>query len=398
MMLTFSKAWQIIRNNSEYIVSNILTGRRISVSKQIREILAFCEIPKDEENIIACLKKYIPSEAIDTTMSILQRKKLLVSDENDMFADTVPAHPTLWGCASSISPNTRIVIMGVPFGWGNSEDVRCKDFPTYLRSYTWGYYSFRKQSENLGRLNATMVSQWFNLSNFKEIVLSNSIADIGNVLFFAGETAEMFYARMEKISKDIICSGLMPVYVGGDHSITFPIVAALNEVHTPFVVLHFDAHADMKDSIVMKLHEQFGRKLVNHANVIKRILEFKHVVHVYQIGVREPFVYDDQKITRISVCEINGQRWQNIFAEIKMPVYITFDVDFFDSSLAPGTANVLPKGGDYENTFKFLAQILKHKQVLGIDIVEANPALDIHNKTTLLVNNLLMHIISQIEL
>ena len=57
-----------------------------------------------------------------------------------------------------------------------------------------------------------------------------------------------------------------------------------------------------------------------------------------------------------------------------------------------------PEGGDYENTFKFLAQILKHKRVLGMDIVEANLTFDIRNKTTLLVNNLLMHIISQIEL
>lgn len=57
----------------------------------------------------------------------------------------------------------------------------------------------------------------------------------------------------------------------------------------------------------------------------------------------------------------------------------------------------MPNGGDYNNTFRFLAQILKHKRILGMDIVEANPALDVQNKTTLLVNNLLMQIISQIK-
>ncbi|MFC2488574.1 MAG: arginase family protein [Prevotella sp.] len=80
-----------------------------------------------------------------------------------------------------------------------------------------------------------------------------------------------------------------------------------------------------------------------------------------------------------------------------MPVYITFDIDFFDPSLAPGTANILPNGGDYDSTFTFLADVLGGAQILGIDIVEANPAIDIRNKTSVLVNNLLMQLISLIR-
>ena len=81
-----------------------------------------------------------------------------------------------------------------------------------------------------------------------------------------------------------------------------------------------------------------------------------------------------------------------------MPVYITFDIDFFDPSLAPGTANILPNGGDYDSTFTFLADVLGGAQILGIDIVEANPAIDIRNKTSVLVNNLLMQLIRVIQL
>ena len=80
-----------------------------------------------------------------------------------------------------------------------------------------------------------------------------------------------------------------------------------------------------------------------------------------------------------------------------MPVYINFDIDFFDPSLAPGTANILPNGGDYDSTFTFLADVLGGAQILGIDIVEANPAIDIRNKTSVLVNNLLMQLISLIR-
>lgn len=398
MMLSTSKAWLIAQKDSGFIVTNLLTGRCLYVANHVGKLLAFCNTGKEEESVAIFLSKHMQSCSIDATISTLIRKKLLLSDGDDVFTDTIPAHPTLWGCTNRVSSRTRIVIIGAPFGLGNTVDVRCKDFPKHLRGFIWSYYSFRTLTDNLHLLNPTVYSPYLNLPNFKEIIRNDSIADLGNVMYYGGETSEMFYARLEKISKNIISRGLIPVYIGGDHSITFPIVAAINEGNSPFVVLHFDAHADMKDGTVMKLHEQYGHKLVNHANVIKRILDFDNVTHVYQIGVREPFLYSDKKITSISVRDINNPKWQDVFSELKMPVYLTFDIDFFDSSIAPGTASILPDGGDYANTFKFLAQILKNKRVLGVDIVEANPSLDTQNKTTLLVNNLLMHIISLLEL
>lgn len=70
---------------------------------------------------------------------------------------------------------------------------------------------------------------------------------------------------------------------------------------------------------------------------------------------------------------------------------------FFDPALSPGTAHILPNGGDYESTFAFLADVLDGSRILGIDVVEANPAIDIRNKTIILVNNLLMQLISLIK-
>ena len=397
MTLTTSRAWQIVQKDSRVVVSNILTGRSLSVESHIRTLLDFCKTAKAEKDIVTYLKQFIPSTSIDATISTLLRKRILVSDEDDIFTDTIPVRPTLWGCAHSVSSSTQIVILGAPFGLGNAEDIRCKNFPLHLRDFVHGYYSFRNQVDNLDRLNPIVVGPWFDFPNFKETLRSKSIADIGDVIFYCGETPEMFYTRLKNISKDIVHNGLIPICIGGDHSITYPIVATLNEINTPFVILHFDAHADMKNGVVMKLHELSGYKLVNHANVIKHIIGFENVEHIYQIGIREPFLYDNKKITRISVQDINSSKNTDILKEIETPVYITFDVDFFDPSLVPGTATVLPNGGDYNNTFRFLAQILKHKRILGMDIVEANPALDVQNKTTLLVNNLLMQIISQIK-
>lgn len=398
MTFTTSKVWQTTSKGGKTIISNILTGRSFSVEIHIKSLLDFCQTAKTEEDIVAHLKRFIPSTSIDATISILLRHKILISDEDEVFVDTIPANPTLWGCTHSISPNTKIVILGAPFGLGNAEDIRCKNFPFHLRTFVQSYYSYKKQVENLDKLDPMVVSSWFDFSNFKKILRGKSMADIGDVIFYCGETPEMFYTRLKKITKDIIKNEVTPICVGGDHSITYPIIAAFNEINKPFVVLHFDAHADMKSGVVMKLHELSGRKLVNHANVIKHIMGFDNVEHIYQVGVREPFLYENKNITRISIQDVNHSKYAEIIKEIDKPIYITFDVDFFDPSLVPGTATPLPNGGDYNNTFQFLAQVLKHKCILGVDIVEANPALDIRNSTTLLVNNLLMQIISQIKI
>ena len=121
------------------------------------------------------------------------------------------------------------------------------------------------------------------------------------------------------------------------------------------------------------------------------------MAQVFQIGVREPFVCNSDKTIRISVDEIKRHSYQEKIEAANMPVYITFDIDFFDPTLAPGTANILPNGGDYDSTFTFLADVLGRAQILGIDVVEANPAIDIRNKTSVLVNNLLMQLISLIR-
>lgn len=397
-MLSTSRAWQIVQQDDLFVATNILTGRCLSLAHHIGKLLTFCETGKEVGYIASYLKDYIPSTTIDATISTLLRKKLLIPEKDDVFTDTIPAHPSLWGCTRSVGSKTKIVVLGAPFGLGNAEDIRCKDFPMYLRKYVWNYYSFKKQKEIFEYLDFSEISPQFNLHNYKKTIGNNSIADIGDILFYCGETPTMFYTRLEKITNEIFHNGQIPICIGGDHSITFPIVAALNEKKEPFAVLHFDAHADMKDGLVMKLHEQNGTKIVNHANVIKRILEFDNVAHVFQFGVREPFRYNNPKITRISIHDIKENNATNVLKEVNLPIYITFDIDYFDPLIAPGTANTLPNGGDFEHTFNFLSQILKHKQVIGMDIVEANGSLDKQNQTTLLVNHLLMHIISYIEL
>lgn len=98
---------------------------------------------------------------------------------------------------------------------------------------------------------------------------------------------------------------VIPICIGGDHSVSYAIINALNDMGEPFIVLQFDAHADMNDGIVMQIHEEALDKILNHSNVIRRVLEFNNVMQVFQIGVREPFCHNSDKIKKLVSMKLN---------------------------------------------------------------------------------------------
>ena len=79
-------------------------------------------------------------------------------------------------------------------------------------------------------------------------------------------------------------------------------------------------------------------------------------------------------------------------------VYLSFDIDYFDPIIAPGTASKLINGGLYNETFVSLSEILKNKKVIGIDLVEINPRLDDCNRTSQLAMNLVLYLLGLITI
>lgn len=396
-MFITSKAITMHHDGDKIIACNEITGRCFTFLPLVEELLYFCKSARTEEEIIDFLSPQIPKSSTKRLIRILTMNNILVNNEKMIFVNTIPAHPALWGSNRKICPQTKIIIIGVPFGYGNAVDIRCKDFPHHFRNYIWRHFSHSPPLDNIDSMDVDEMGQYFDYENFKEHIKGCRIADIGDVAFYSGENSGMLYFRLQEISRRVFQNGQIPIIVGGDHSITYPIITALNGVGMAFDIVHFDAHADMKDGKVMRLHEHMSEIIVNHANVIRRILDYSNVYHVFQIGVREPNKYEHEKITMISVEDVKRGKYMSEMEQSALPVYITFDIDYFDPSLVPGTANKLFKGGDKESTFAFLKKMLYGRQIIGIDIVEANPALDINNRTTLLVNNLLMQLISIIK-
>lgn len=205
--------------------------------------------------------------------------------------------------------------------------------------------------------------------------------------------------RITNVISRVVEMGNVPFCIGGDHSITYPILKGISTNNPSFLVLHFDAHSDLSDSDYLQVYQSSESEMLNHATVMSFCAGLDKVKEIIQIGVREPFFVENPKCKQISLSEMRSENAAcQCLMERKDYVYLSFDVDFFDPSIAPGTASKMIDGGFYEETFAFLSKILKNKKILGIDIVETNLYLDSSYMTTQLVMKLMLHLLGLIKL
>ena len=178
--------------------------------------------------------------------------------------------------------------------------------------------------------------------------------------------------QLADINEKIISKSKFPLVLGGEHSITPGSIKPFTEKHKELTLLHFDAHADLR--------EEYNGEKFSHACAIKRCLDFKNV-KVISLGIRnisapEMTFYNNNK-ERIKIFWAKDKnKWNlNEITDIlsKKNVYITFDVDSFDSSIMPATGTPEPGGLLWEDVLPILKIICKNSNVVGADINELAP-------------------------
>lgn len=189
----------------------------------------------------------------------------------------------------------------------------------------------------------------------------------------SAETPEKEMKRIYETIKrrKIFENGRFPIFLGGEHSISGPIVRAAVEKHPGLSVLQFDAHADLRDSFTGGKH--------SHASVMRRILEL--TPDIVQVGIRsfslEEYRECPERIENRITPEMLRDDFQacmeKILSGLKNPVYITIDIDAFDPSFAPGTGTPEPGGLDWFTVTKILRTVFENRTVIGADIVETAP-------------------------
>ncbi len=257
-------------------------------------------------------------------------------------------------------------VVGVPFDTSCSYRVGARFAPAALREAS---VFFKNYNEDL------------DIDIFKYL----SGVDYGDIDIVPGFILES-YEKIEQGLLPIYQDGVVPICMGGDHSITLPQLRALNKVHGPVALVHFDSHGDIYDTYV-------GQKY-NHATPFRRAVEEGLLIteHSIQVGLRSPLYSADERreSSDLGFAYITGSQLHRMGIEKGIqtirervgdaPVFVSFDIDFLDPAYAPGTGTPELAGFTSWEALE-LVRGLRGMNFRGFDLVEVLPAYDHANIT-----------------
>ena len=267
---------------------------------------------------------------------------------------------TFIGCDNSFD-EAKFVLFGAPFDSTASFRPGARFASKTMRAESYGMETY---------------------SPYKEMDLDDvSIFDGGDLNLCIGD-AETALSQIEKFVASIIEAHKYPVMIGGEHLVTLGAVRALIKKYPELSVIHFDAHADLRD-------EYLGTKL-SHATVMRRVWELTGDGRIYQFGVRSgdknEFIWGKEHVY-MNKFDFNGLI--DVIKTLKnKPVYITLDLDVLNPSIFPGTGTP-EAGGIGFDEFLTVINLLSDLNIVGFDMVELAPNYDLSGVSTAVACKLL---------
>ena len=200
------------------------------------------------------------------------------------------------------------------------------------------------------------------------------IVDVGDADVLPTNVVDTFH-NVTGMTGQVLGRGAMPVVIGGDHAISFPIVRAFSQ---PLHVVHFDAHLDYAPFI-------HGLEYTN-SHAFRHITRMPHVKSLTQVGIRS--LRNTQTMMEDSLQDGNRVVTMEEFRDVShrgfldriprdAPVYVSLDIDVLDLPLVPGCVSAEPNGLLYAELRKTLFALAEHAEIVGFDLVEVNPMLDV---------------------
>ena len=200
-------------------------------------------------------------------------------------------------------------------------------------------------------------------------VLTDRLEDAGDLTLSDGRESR---AAIEHAIGDLLSAGRTPISLGGDHSITYPILRAVGPLFPGLTIFQVDAHAD--------LYDEFEGDRHSHACPFARLLEEQLAGRLVQVGIRTLTRHLRDQATRFGVEVIDMRAWvQGTRPAIAGPVYISLDLDGLDPAFAPGVSHREPGGLSVRDVLSVLDTLTG--PIVGADIVECNPRVDIDGLT-----------------
>ncbi len=259
----------------------------------------------------------------------------------------------------------KIAIYGAPFDGTASFRPGSRFAPSAIRSLSFGIETYSPyQQKDLDELN---------------------VCDCGDLDLPLGNTKNVL-DQIESYTLKLFNDKKIPVMIGGEHLVSLGAVRALARKHSDLHIIHFDAHADLRD-------DYLGEKL-SHATVMHRIHDIVGDDKIYQFGIRSGDKYEfEYGEVHTLMQEFNLDGFADIAERLKdKPVYFTLDLDVLDPSIFPGTGTP-EAGGITFNELLDAIMNLNQFNIIGCDINELSPIHDQSESSTLVACKILREIL-----
>lgn len=195
------------------------------------------------------------------------------------------------------------------------------------------------------------------------------VMDCGDLELCFGNTKKAL-AQIEEQAKEILDNSAIPFMLGGEHLVTLGAFRAVLEKYPDIHIIHFDAHADLRE-------EYLGEQL-SHASVIRRCWDLVGDGRIYQFGIRsgdrEEFYWAKEHVT---MKKFDFEGLEEVLEKLEgMPIYFTLDLDVLDPSVFPGTGTPEPGGVTFDALRKAAEKVCSRANVVACDVNELSPHYD----------------------
>mgnify|MGYP002700266127 FL=1 len=204
--------------------------------------------------------------------------------------------------------------------------------------------------------------------------------DAGNVEITSSDN---FIENIEQRCDELLAQNTRLVTLGGDHSISYPILKSYRKYFDKLSILHIDAHSDLYDS--------FKGNRYSNACPFARVMEDGLCDRLVQVGIRTLNLHQTEQIKKFNVESLEMRNWP-LSQPLKFdhPVYLSLDIDGIDPAFAPGVSHREPGGLTTREVINLIHHI--NMPLVGADIVEYNPNKDIDNMTSQLAAKLVKEV------
>jgi agmatinase len=288
-------------------------------------------------------------------------------------------------CEEFDQVDADVAFLGIPYDVGIGFRPGCRFGPREIRCYSTRYSAW----------GAMKSPGYWDINKDKRYLANVRIVDCGDVDIVYYDQEQNFHKITESV-RTLLGRGCLPVLVGGDHSVTFPIVCAFEEF-SPLGIVHFDAHLDWIDEVE-------GVRFAN-GSPLRRAAELPFVGHMTHLGIRCVRSREDDYraakargnliFTRDQIRRLGTQLVLDQIPSMKY-IYVTIDADGLDPSIAPGTGSPTVDGLLYHELRELLQGVASKGKVVGFDFVEVNPQIDVAGQTSLLATTAILEFLGAI--